>query len=252
MSPFQDWTQYINKLLAEKRFKDLKKARLSIVLTGSTSIGFEDSDWDFKLLYTGHGARLFLDTHGPKFHVDDKVHNPETFVLFRPLSFLDREFSEDLSIGLWIYGNAIVLRDDDEQFTKKLKEAKLLFERSLQSSIDTKYLRLRCIRHSVAGAQKRDDEIATKLLLVEGVGNAMQLLHLIHGKPYPYSQWLRWSFENSFSDIYPELTSQIGNSLNSDLSIAIPSLKEVTESIITIMVNMGHSETHLREWWQNI
>lgn len=246
------WKRYIEKTLRDPEFRDLSRSYLSVLLTGSTSLGLKDSDWDFKILCSGEGAKRFFEKHGTGFSHDDKRHNPEAFTLFKPLGFIDREFKESLPVGLWIYNKAIVLRDDENLFGKKLEKAQLRFLKLVPALVDHKYLRLRCTRHSLKAAQRRNDNVACRFLVSETSVKVMQLMHLLRGRPYPYNQWLPWSYKKLFSQEFAALSSQLEDSASDDLETAIRAAMASVETLVTIMIDKGYPERQLREWWHHI
>lgn len=250
-----DLQTYINNILDKKEFSSLRKARLSIVVTGSSvGIGNDSfSDWDFKIFVDDDDYRQFEETFGGKFALEDNDHEPPCFVLVRPVSFLNQEFKENLPIALWIYQNSKVLRDDNNQVHDYLGYQQKTFNAALEKLIHNKYLRLRCRRHALDNSILRGDNLTIELLKADVVIHGFELLHLINGKPFPYPKWLLLSSEYNFIDTHEDLLLKARSLMSSSADAQIiQASRSYVDNIIGLMVDKGYDADLLKSWWFNI
>jgi hypothetical protein len=250
-----DQQTYINNVLDNEEFLSLRKAKLSIVVTGSSAgIGNDTfSDWDFKIFVDNYGFHQFEETFGGKFALEDNDHEPPCFVLVRPISFLNQEFLENQPIALWIYQNSKVLRDDNNQLRDFLGYQQETFDTALEKLIHSKYLRLRCRRHALDNSIKRGDDLTVELLKADVVIHGFELLHLINGKPFPYPKWLLLSAKYNFIETHEELLLIAGSLISSSAdSQIIQASRNYVDIIIGLMVDKGYDADLLKSWWFNI
>jgi hypothetical protein len=256
MTIFDDQKTYLEKLLRRKKFIFLEKNPFSVIVTGSSSDPKridKYSDWDYKILLHSIGGGTSKRSLNENFVFEDRKHTPNTFVLVRSFDFIDREFLRRPTIALWIYGGARIIRDDSNLFFRHMNAYKINFESSLPEQIRWEYLRLRAYRHSIDSASKRADILAINMLVQECIRSSLQIVNLIHKKPYPYLQWLHKVTIDEFGKDYPEFFASV-NKLSMEIDVEkIKSFsRKLVADLINIMAVKGHSRHKLKRWWLNI
>lgn len=255
MTSIEDQANYLVTTLERPEFELLRGKPLSAVVTGSSADSRADShsDWDYKIFVEEAVIKAFETEYDMKYALSDKDHNPEVFVMVRRFEYLETEFSTALAATLWIYENARVLRDDNKAFDQRIRSYRNTFDTTLQKQIEDKYLKFRTRRHGIDSMIRRADLVAVRMLAQDCIKTSLHILNLLHGKPYPYPQWLHRVSRDRYLEQFPEIFAVI-NEISSELDphkIQTQSRK-LTGSLIDIMVTRGFDRARLEQWWMHI
>ncbi|PIP55881.1 MAG: hypothetical protein CO183_01715 [Candidatus Zambryskibacteria bacterium CG_4_9_14_3_um_filter_42_9] len=248
-------TRYLERLLDQPDFDLLRKNRISAIVNGSSADSRVDSnsDWDYKIFVEEADIRPFVERHGEKFSLSDNTHDPKVFVMIRPFGYLESELESTLAITLWICEKAKVLRDDGGSFQQRVSKYRAKFESTLPEQLQHKYLKLRTRRHGIDGVVKRSDALAARMLAQDCIKISLQILHLVHGKTYPYPQWLYKVSADEYSQSYSETFGTIkALGLELEASQIQAWSRKLVGNMIDIMVAKGFDRLRLERWWEYI
>lgn len=248
-------TTYLERLLGQPDLDLLRKRRISVIVTGSSadSRAESNSDWDYKIFVEEAEIMPFIERHGEKFSLSDNTHDPKVFVMIRPFGYLESELESTLAITLWICERAKVLRDDGGSFLRRVSKYRAKFENTLSEQLQHKYLKLRTRRHGIDGAVKRSDVLAVRMLAQDCIKTSLQILHLVHGKTYPYPQWLYKVSVDEYYQSHPEIFGAIkALGLELEANQIQARSRELVGKMVDIMVTRGFDRLRLERWWEYI
>jgi hypothetical protein len=146
-----------------------------------------------------------------------------------------------------------VLADSGESFGQRIRAYRATFDSTLPHQIDSKYLKLRTRRHGIDSMVRRSDALAVRMLAQDCIKTSLHILHLLHGQPYPYPQWLQRVSRDTYLDQFPEVFRAI-DALGMELDpkkIQVQS-RELVGNLINVMVTKGFDRSRLEQWWMHI
>jgi hypothetical protein len=187
------------------------REKLTILLTGSRAIGrySENSDVDidivcprnsynqiqaemFKRNLTGniHNAFYRLPEVGWDKYFGERTGQPHFTIT--PIDIIEKDINEYQDTALWIWTNALIIQDPNNQFKNIINKFDGYPEDILKQKIKYRYLLASywLIDGYPHNHSKNEELFSAVLSLINGIHELYRFFFIIEGKPYPYSEKL--------------------------------------------------------------
>lgn len=187
------------------------KDELTVVLTGSRAIGcFSDtSDVDIDVICSSENFKLIqkemfeskkttnvnlafynLPEINWEMYFGEEVGRPHFSI--HPIDEIERQNEEYQDTPIWIWTNAIVINDPNNQFRKIIDRFKGYPKDVLHKKIKYRYLLASYwLIDGYPHNHSRDEELfSATLSLLNGIKELYRFFYLVEGKPYPYTEKL--------------------------------------------------------------
>lgn len=255
----------INKV--NKYFENLKeeifplsfKNKCTLILSGSTGWGINEgfdnkADWDLHILLSNEDYEIFTNKFGDNYVLDDHTHKPIVFGQINNIDWLkERLESEETNIlYLWIYTKCLYIKDSlcVEDVVKEYYNKFVLNKIEI---IKKCYIKFAVRRLDTCSSAKRGMEIATGINRGEMVQQALKLLCLLKGQPYPYNKWL----EKNVEIIYKEnenVRNIVGLCkeclMENQLNLIIIKSKKLRDEIEKKLISIYGRKRWIIYWWE--
>lgn len=242
---------YLYNKLSDEGLNSRIIESISIVLAGSAALGITDkySDWDLHLLLPDTIYSQFQAQMGNSFVIDDKEHCPIIFAVFRPLTWLEERMKHRAELYLWIYSNASVIYDPNNQCQQLIEIGRATFSHNLGCYLRDHYVKYRSLRNSLKNCILRSDAIAISLIKSEVVSTAMQTMSLLLGKPYPYTKWLKWHMNQCGSSASETVNLSKQFIQASDENNILLADRNLKDHIVNNVSKLYTNADWVEKWW---
>lgn len=187
------------------------KDELTVVLTGSRAFGcFSDtSDVDIDVICSTEIFKLIqkeMFERGKTSNINLAFYNlPEEnwgryfgdivgrpHFSIHPIEEIEKQIEEYQDTPIWIWTNAIIINDPNNQFTKIIDKFKGYPKDILEKKIKYRYLLANYwLIDGYPHNHSRDEELfSATLSLLNGINELYRFFYLVEGKPYPYTEKL--------------------------------------------------------------
>jgi hypothetical protein len=238
---------YVNQTLSRKKELEGHLGKSTILLNSYRN----NLIWDIMVLLDDEEFKQnFAPMYGETFAVDDHEHQPPVFTRVKCYNWLEGNFKQRLPIALWVFGNAGIVRQEGEWFSKFIAQQRKKFAANLPQITKGKYLEMRGERHNLRYIVREPDDISHLILKANIVKLCFELCLLAEGNPYPFKALLP-SHAQAHSEtgrlIFP-LSQDFLRETNPTKVISLSD--ELIENISSMLRKTGwFSNEFLAVWW---
>lgn len=187
------------------------KEKLTVLLTGSRAIGTysKNSDVDIDVICTKETYNLiqkemfdkgltpninqsfyYLPENDWDIYFGKDVAQPHFTIT--PIDIIEKQFRKYDDIPLWIWSNALIINDPNNQFEKIVSSFKSYPENILKTKVKYRYMLLSYwLIDGYPHHHSRNEEMfIASMSILNGIHELYRFFYLVEGKPYPYSEKL--------------------------------------------------------------